>query len=282
MDMRQEKKVPMGIGKSIAYVAGLSGCVSLAYGLHGILRGSDCALTDVSCSPDLGASEPWVFAGIIVAFISVIAGARLVFPLVFMAVGVGSLITGVQTKSTENGSFLGHFSLVFGGSFIVVSIIMLAFMLFYRSMRKKTAEETRRLMQTGIPAVATIVSMHDTGVRINENPRVTLRVRVEPTIDMPGYEGEKTVLMLLGQPFHVGQRLPALMYPEDMSRFILVTDVTDPSQVPPRLSELFQSVTAGAPTSDLAGQLAKLDDLRRSGALSDQEFTAAKARLIGH
>jgi hypothetical protein len=36
-----------------------------------------------------------------------------------------------------------------------------------------------------------------------------------------------------------------------------------------------------APDSDLVGQISKLDALRRDGVLSDEEFTAAKAKLLG-
>ncbi len=36
-----------------------------------------------------------------------------------------------------------------------------------------------------------------------------------------------------------------------------------------------------APTEDMAGQLAKLVELHKVGALSDEEFSAAKARIIG-
>ena len=45
----------------------------------------------------------------------------------------------------------------------------------------------RRLMKTGIEANATILDINDTGVTVNKNPYVKLRLRVEP-IGMAAYE----------------------------------------------------------------------------------------------
>jgi membrane protease subunit (stomatin/prohibitin family) len=36
-----------------------------------------------------------------------------------------------------------------------------------------------------------------------------------------------------------------------------------------------------APTKDVTAELQKLNDLHKSGALSDEEFTAAKKKLLG-
>jgi membrane protease subunit (stomatin/prohibitin family) len=38
---------------------------------------------------------------------------------------------------------------------------------------------------------------------------------------------------------------------------------------------------AAAPTKDVTTELQKLNDLHKSGALSDEEFTAAKKKLLG-
>ena len=47
----------------------------------------------------------------------------------------------------------------------------------------------RRLMKTGVEADATILAISDTGVTINKNPYVKLRLRVEP-MGMAAYETE--------------------------------------------------------------------------------------------
>lgn len=46
-------------------------------------------------------------------------------------------------------------------------------------------------------------------------------------------------------------------------------------------STSLQDDESKAPAEDMAGQLAKLVELHKLGALSDEEFTAAKARIIG-
>ena len=38
---------------------------------------------------------------------------------------------------------------------------------------------------------------------------------------------------------------------------------------------------AAAPSRDVTAELQKLNDLHKSGALSDEEFTAAKKKLLG-
>ena len=58
----------------------------------------------------------------------------------------------------------------------------------------------RRLMKTGVEAEATILAVSDTGVTINKNPYVKLRLRVQP-IGLPAYEVEvKTMVSRVAIP----------------------------------------------------------------------------------
>jgi hypothetical protein len=52
----------------------------------------------------------------------------------------------------------------------------------------------RRLKAHGVEADATILDIRDTGVTINKNPYVKLRLRVEP-IGMPAYETEAKAMV---------------------------------------------------------------------------------------
>src|SRR4051812_6881058 len=89
----------------IAYTAGIAGCASIVYGLHGVMS-LGCTETEEFCSPDVGGSLPFLVGGIIVSVISMIAGATLLFPLLFLSIGLGSLIAGVE----QDGTFM----IVFG------------------------------------------------------------------------------------------------------------------------------------------------------------------------
>jgi hypothetical protein len=133
------------------------------------------------------------------------------------------------------------------------------------------------LLDNGIPAVATILSIRETGTWINDNPQVKLRARLEPDDGDP-YEADKTLVMSLVNPIRVGARIPALIYPEDHGRFGLIVDISDPSKIPPRLRDLVDRLSV--PADDFATQLERVHGLHRSGALSDAEFAEAKARIL--
>lgn len=50
------------------------------------------------------------------------------------------------------------------------------------------------------------------------------------------------------------------------------------TQAPPPVTPVPPATTGG---NDLASELAKLADMRTAGLLTDEEFSAAKARLLG-
>jgi hypothetical protein len=244
-----------------------------------------CTDTAETCTADVGGTLPFLIGGIFVTVISMIAGATLLFPLLFLSIGLGSVVAGVQQEET--------FPIIFGGGFAVSALIPLIFLVKAKSFMRGldpsaladlaalgaplSKEVVDDLLENGIPAVATILSIHDTGVRINDNPRVTLRARLEP-VDGDPYEATKTVVMSLVQPFQVGTRIPALIYPEDHSKFGLIVDTSDPSKIPPRLRGLINQVST--PVDDVAAQLERVHGLYLSGALSDAEFAEAKARIL--
>jgi hypothetical protein len=258
--------------KVIAYTVGIAGCASIVYGLHGVMS-FGCTDTAASCTADVGATLPFLIGGIIVTVFSMIAGATLLFPLVFLSIGLGAIAAGVQQEDS--------FAIIFGGIFAVAALLPLAFLIKARSMSGLGGFQPKvvvdHLLENGIPAVATILSIRDTGIRINDNPRVTLRARLEP-VDGNPYEAEKTVVMSLVQPFQVGARIPALIYPEDHGKFGLIVDISNPSKIPPRLRSLIHQMSAQP--DDFAAQLERMNGLHRSGALSDAEFVEAKARIL--
>ena len=58
----------------------------------------------------------------------------------------------------------------------------------FKNKRKIAAE----LIATGHKGVGTVVSVRDTGVTINENPRVKLTFRIEPLDGATAFEADKT------------------------------------------------------------------------------------------
>jgi hypothetical protein len=90
---------------------------------------------------------------------------------------------------------------------------------FYRSQRKRAEE----LMKVGTQGEATILSLQDTGMRINDNPRVTMQLEIQMPFGAP-YQITKTItvpLIRLSQ-IQVGSKVPVMV---DM------TDPTNPDKV---------------------------------------------------
>ncbi|MCF8587494.1 SHOCT domain-containing protein [Gordonia liuliyuniae] len=48
----------------------------------------------------------------------------------------------------------------------------------------------------------------------------------------------------------------------------------------PEPAPIYQSPSSASPASDLTGELTRLADLRSQGLLTDDEFAAAKAKLL--
>jgi hypothetical protein len=98
--------------------------------------------------------------------------------------------------------------------FGVIAFSYLLYFIFARSKRKKA----EALLETGQQGEATVLSLEDTGVKINDNPRVRigLEVRLE---GYPQYRVEKTTtipLIRLSQ-VQVGSQIAIIADPSDPS-----------------------------------------------------------------
>ena len=77
---------------------------------------------------------------------------------------------------------------------------------------RKNQQRAQALMATGTQGEATILSLEDTGMRINDNPRVTLRLEIQMPYGAP-YQLTKTVtvpLIRLSQ-IQVGSKVPVMV-----------------------------------------------------------------------
>ena len=90
---------------------------------------------------------------------------------------------------------------------------------FYR----KNRERAEQLMATGTQGEATVLSLEDTGMRINDNPRVTMKLEIRMPYGAP-YQITKTatIPMIRMSQVQVGAVIPVMV---DMS------DPTNPDKV---------------------------------------------------
>jgi len=160
--------------------------------------------------------------------------------------------------------------------------------------KRKKAEN---LMQSGAKGVGTIVGVRDTGMTINDNPRVVVSFRIDPLDGTPAFQADKKVTVSRVAIPQAGQRYPVWYDAEDHSSFMyaMIDNEEGRQQIVAMFGDAFGpdgsgvGQTASAPIAaappaapaDPIEQLAKLDALRQSGALSDEEFAAQKARVLG-
>lgn len=89
-----------------------------------------------------------------------------------------------------------------------------------QSMQAQT--EDLELLRIGVPAEATIVSLADTGARVNLQPMVRIGLLVEPA-DRPPYPVTREVLLPLNASAQagVGQRVRVLVHPHQPERVVV-------------------------------------------------------------
>jgi hypothetical protein len=179
------------------------------------------------------------------------------------------------------------FTFVFGGSFLAVGLlpVLLLPLLLVRGAR------TNRLVTDGAEAIGTVQEVRDTGVTINDNPRVELRLRIDPVDGSPSFEGTKKVTVSRIAVPYPGQRFPVWFDPAKRHVFGLGVDVDE--QAPPAVRRLFALAEAQNPMRPQAGadprqaagadpveRLRQLHELRRAGALTEAEFETMKSRVL--
>lgn len=175
---------------------GLLGNVMIAIAVHQVV-GMDVG------DPDL--SGAWLLPlGIVVSMIALfLGGGGLVFLTLFLAVGVGALSTGES------------FGVLFGGIFAATALGLGAMGL---ALRVKS-EQAQKLVATGVSATGTVVSVTDTGMTINENPRVQLVMRIEPEDGSSPFEATKAVTVSRVAVPRVGDEFPVWYDRENPTRW---------------------------------------------------------------
>lgn len=153
--------------------------------------------------------------------------------------------------------------------------------------KKKKAEN---LVQTGSKGVGTVIAVQDTGMTVNDNPRVKMVFRVEPLDGSPAFDAEKTKTVSRVQVPRQGERYPVWYDAADQSSWAFAMVADDQGRATMRqmfgdAAETFVGMNAPAAPSptgqDTVEQLKQLADLHAQGVLTDDEFAAQKAKLLG-
>ena len=273
----------MGAISARGLIVALVGNVLIGVSLYHLIQVGSCGNGyDAACPSSL---TPYFIAlpvGIITSVIGIfIGGGAIAFCGVFVSIGLGALAAGWFGNGKS-----GAFPYIFGGLFLFAGLLPLLLVTGLRRMAAGKEAEAMRLVATGAQGVGTVTRVEDTGITINDNPRVTVTMRIEPVDGSAPLERSKTVTVSRVAVPRAGDRFPVWYDRNDAALWAYGVDLEP--QAPAAVKALFERAgrggTGAAPAaaegpSPLA-ELERLNELRKVGAVTDKEFAAAKAVLL--
>ena len=109
-------------------------------------------------------------------------------------------------------------SLMLGTAVPIIVLTIVAIVVVMFVVRRMTGPD-KQLLATGETAQATVLQISDTGMRINDNPRVSLLLEVRPA-NRPAYQVEvkQVISMLQASQYQPGQLLEVKIDPNDQKK----------------------------------------------------------------
>ena len=290
----------LAVGGLLAVAASISATVT---GLYGLLLIGSCASGGVyeiarPCPEGTGLRVALLVGGVLVGLVSLLVFAmrgyrggepasvgRAAWVLGFGGLAVAFLYAGFGPDAVEDESGWKLFSALMGGFFVLMA---LPAALAGRLGRGKR-EQAEKLLRGGVRAPAVVTAVEDTGMTVNDDPRVKMTFEIRPERGAP-FAAEKTAVVSRVAIPRAGDHATAWYDPADPTTFMVSFD--DPAKIDAglaqmgRVGELTPAAAATTPTpapeaGSLADDLRELGELRLKGVLTDEEFERAKARLLG-
>lgn len=195
------------------------------------------------------------------------------FVLVAGIVGPAFLVIGLSLGDEPGAEWM-----VPTGIGITVVDLLVGFLIGRH--RHQSALRLHRLRQNGQPALAQVLSFDQTGVRVNDQPVLLLKMRIHGE-DIEPYEVQaREVVPEIRVPLLYAGELPVLVDPETNEWEIdwaAAKTMTPPVSPAPAVAAV---PVAPADHRTAGERLAELDDLLRQDLLSRDEYDAARARII--
>lgn len=236
---------------------------------------------EVACPPEMIQYAFYMIGGIFGGVIGTIAGGSwLAFGALFTGIGLGGVLAGLQPAS-EGGQ---KWFIFFGGMFLLTPALGVLSIPFVGLRRMRI----KQLMENGVQGIGTLLDIRDTGITINNNPRVQMRFLIEPTTGVTApYEATKTATVNRLNLPRVGDKYPVWIDPDNPEKFIFATGTPgDTAGTQPGLRRLVEAAKQGAsptmamPSADVVQQLNTLNELRLTGKISADEFARRTSDII--
>lgn len=184
-----------------------------------------------------------------------------------------------------------------GLAIVIIAVtfaIALALMLWVRrsgafGMSKAKMQQAQNLVATGQKARAKILRIDPTGMIVNEiNIQCLVTFQLEPIHGGAPFDAQKKMMINQTQMPRVGDVWPAWYDAADPTQFAVgMPDGASPEQIPifrefgiPHPLDPSTGGAAGGGAGNVAA-LERLAQLRRDGTLTEAEFQAEKAKLLG-
>lgn len=274
--------------RPFAGTVGLVGAVAAGWGLYHLMLIGSCSTPPSDglppCPPGSEVYFFAVFGGLFSAVPAIIfGGGAPVFLGVFTSIGIAGVMAGLSNEGGDDRRWL----VAFGACFLLTPVLGIVAL----PVRLAARRRAERLLAEGAEAIGTVLAVDDTGVTINNNPRVRLRFRIEPVDGFPApYEATKVATvsrLALPRP---GDRYPVWFDRSDPQRWAFATSI-EPEAAPGvrRLWDLAKRATRptvpppalpAAPAGNVVSELGRLNEMRLSGAISDADFAQQTAALL--
>jgi hypothetical protein len=268
-----------------------AGVLLAAWAIYELMRIGTCAsggpyVSARECPPGTGLKILAIFGAVVLTLAGTVitpggAIAGVAWGLGFTLMGAAFFVAAFGPAAPPQAdSSLQWVGGLVGGMFVLMGLPGL-FAIFAAG-RVRGGKRAEHLLAHGKRCPGTVLSVEDTGMTINDNPRVRMRVKAEPA-GAPAFEFDKTATVSRVQIPRAGDRCAVFYDPAGGEPGI---SFDAPALAMVGLVPGAAAATATAPPhadadDDTIDELERLARLRAAGALTEEEFQQAKGRVLG-
>ena len=244
----------------------LFGSILLGVGIHHLVTTGTCSSTGYSANygpvPHCPSGTGWwilflvggIFLGVFGGLIANSSSAGMIIPAIFTGIGIGSLTVAFDSHAASGAKTFG---LIFGGAFAVFGVIPALVMAWSGLGRLRTAPAAspRAAPASGASTSSFGATASPFGPTAEPDAIMGTYASATPGITSPMPQAPRTI----------SPQAPRTILP----------------QAPRTISPLAPApAAAGGSAGDPLGKIAKLAQLRDQGALTEDEFSREKAKLL--